>query len=73
MRSWAGRPDQGSGVGHLGRHGADVRYRRPAAHPDALLHRAERQGSRKSVGWATTWIGYFYILTFIIGFGASSC
>jgi Na+(H+)/acetate symporter ActP len=22
------------------------------------------------VFWATTWIGYFYILTFIIGFGA---
>jgi cation/acetate symporter len=22
------------------------------------------------VAWATTWIGYFYILTFIIGFGA---
>jgi hypothetical protein len=27
------------------RHGADVRHRRPAAHPDALLHRAQRQGS----------------------------
>ncbi|MBS0344825.1 MAG: cation acetate symporter [Proteobacteria bacterium] len=26
--------------------------------------------ARKSVGWATVWIGYFYILTFIIGFGA---
>ena len=26
--------------------------------------------ARKSVAWATTWIGYFYILTFIIGFGA---
>jgi cation/acetate symporter len=26
--------------------------------------------ARKSVLWATTWIGYFYILTFIIGFGA---
>ncbi len=26
--------------------------------------------ARKSVGWATLWIGYFYILTFIIGFGA---
>jgi cation/acetate symporter len=31
--------------------------------PDALE-------ARKSVFWATTWIGYFYILTFIIGFGA---
>jgi cation/acetate symporter len=26
--------------------------------------------ARKSILWATTWIGYFYILTFIIGFGA---
>lgn len=26
--------------------------------------------ARKSVFWASTWIGYFYILTFIIGFGA---
>ena len=26
--------------------------------------------ARKSVIWATTWIGYFYLLTFIIGFGA---
>jgi cation/acetate symporter len=26
--------------------------------------------ARKSVAWATTWIGYFYILTFIIGFGS---
>lgn len=26
--------------------------------------------ARKSVLWATSWIGYFYVLTFIIGFGA---
>ena len=26
--------------------------------------------ARKSVFWATTWIGYFYILIFVIGFGA---
>ncbi len=26
--------------------------------------------ARKSVAWATTWIGYFYVLIFIIGFGA---
>jgi cation/acetate symporter len=26
--------------------------------------------ARKSVLWATGWIGYFYLLTFIIGFGA---
>ena len=28
--------------------------------------------ARKSVRWATGWIGYFYLLTFIIGFGAIS-
>ncbi len=28
--------------------------------------------ARKSVGWATVWIGYFYLLTFVIGFGAIS-
>jgi len=26
--------------------------------------------ARKSVAWATTWIGYFYIIIFIIGMGA---
>lgn len=26
--------------------------------------------ARKSVFWATTWIGYFYVLIFVIGFGA---
>ncbi|WP_157216493.1 cation acetate symporter [Flavisphingomonas formosensis] len=26
--------------------------------------------ARTSVLWATTWIGYFYLLTFVIGFGA---
>ncbi len=30
----------------------------------------DAQQARKSVFWATTWIGYFYILIFIIGFGA---
>jgi cation/acetate symporter len=30
----------------------------------------DAQQARKSVLWATTWIGYFYLLTFIIGFGA---
>ena len=24
------------------------------------------------MGWATVWIGYFYLLTFVIGFGAIS-
>ena len=41
----AGQLHQGPDLGDLLRHGADVRHRRPAAYPDALLHRAERQGS----------------------------
>ena len=40
-----GRLHQGPDLGHQLRHGADVRHRRAAAHPDALLHRAQRQGS----------------------------
>jgi cation/acetate symporter len=31
---------------------------------------ADAKAARSSVSWATTFIGYFYILTFIIGFGA---
>ena len=31
---------------------------------------ANAQEARKSVIWASTFIGYFYLLTFIIGFGA---
>jgi cation/acetate symporter len=31
---------------------------------------ADQKEARKSVFWATSFIGYFYILTFIIGFGA---
>jgi cation/acetate symporter len=31
---------------------------------------ADAREARKSVFWATTFIGYFYLLTFIIGFGA---
>jgi cation/acetate symporter len=30
------------------------------------------KAARSSVMWATGWIGYFYLLTFIIGFGAIS-
>jgi cation/acetate symporter len=30
----------------------------------------DAKAARKSVLWATGWIGYFYVLTFIIGFGA---
>ena len=31
---------------------------------------SDAKEARKSVFWATTFIGYFYLLTFIIGFGA---
>ena len=31
---------------------------------------ADAKEARKSVFWATSFIGYFYVLTFIIGFGA---
>ncbi|MDT9599770.1 cation acetate symporter [Sphingosinicella rhizophila] len=30
----------------------------------------DAQAARNSVFWATGWIGYFYVLTFVIGFGA---
>jgi cation/acetate symporter len=30
----------------------------------------DSRAARKSVLWATGWIGYFYLLTFVIGFGA---
>jgi len=30
----------------------------------------DARAARKSVLWATGWIGYFYLLTFVIGFGA---
>ena len=68
------------GPGHLpaeaARHrvagpGARARHRGPAAHPDALLHRAQRQGrALQSVVWAMFIIGFFYLLTTFIGFGA---
>ncbi len=32
----------------------------------------DQKAARVSVAWATGWIGYFYILTFIIGFSAAS-
>ena len=47
----AGRLGRRSDLGHLARPRADVRHRRPAAYPDALLHRRRtprRRGSRCS-------------------------
>ena len=55
---------------HLAGHGAHVRHRRAAAHPDALLHRARCAAARTSVFYATGLIGFFYLLTFMLGFGA---
>ena len=43
-----GRLHQGPDLGHQLRHGADVRHRRAAAHPDALLHRARTPRRRAS-------------------------
>ncbi len=43
-----GQLRQGPDLGHQLRHGADVRHRRPAAHPDALLHRARAPRKRAS-------------------------
>ena len=51
--------------------GARARHRRPAAHPDALLHRARRARPRAaSVVWAMVLIGAFYLMTTALGFGA---
>ncbi len=60
------RPD----LGHLLRHGADVRYRWFAHILMRFFTVPNAKEARKSVGWASVWIGYFYILIFIIGFGA---
>ena len=55
---------------HLARPGADVRHGGPAAHPDALLHRARRAHRARLGGLRHRGIGGFYLLTFILGFGA---
>ena len=55
----------------LARAVADARHGGPAAHPDAVLHGARRDARRAtSVTYATAFIGFFYLLTFILGFGA---
>ena len=54
----------------LARARAGARHGRPAAHPDALLHRPHRKAARSSVVWAIFIIGFFYLLTTFIGFGA---
>ena len=61
---------KGSDLGILLGFCADVRHRRAAAHPDALLHRQQtpRGSAQERAFYATGFIGYFCILTFIIGF-----
>ena len=55
----------------LARARADVRHRRAAAHPDALLHRARRAARRgRRCSTRPGFIGLFYLMTFILGFGA---
>ncbi len=57
-------------LGDLAGHGADVRHR---GLPHILMRFftvGNAKEARKSVFCATAFIGYFYILTFIIGFGA---
>ena len=57
---------------HLARSRAHVRDGRFAAHPYALLSVRDAKAARKSVFFATGFIGYFYILTFIIVASAPS-
>ena len=58
-------------AGHrVARPRAGARHGRPAAHPDALLHRPDAKAARSSVVWAMFIIGFFYLLTTFIGFGA---
>ena len=55
---------------HLARPGADVRNRRPAAHPHAVLYGAGRANGADIGRLRDRVIGFFYLLTFILGFGA---
>ena len=52
---------------------AGARHRRPAAHPDPLLHRARPPRPPASrVLWAIGIIGTFYLITLALGFGAAA-
>ena len=52
---------------------AGARHRGPAAHPHALLHRADAPEARRSVVWAIWLIGVFYLFTLVLGYGAARC
>ncbi len=51
-------------------HDPDARGGRPAACPDALLHRPDTRAARVSVFWAVMCQSGFFALIFVIGFGA---
>jgi cation/acetate symporter len=44
--------------------------KRSSAFERLPLGRRDAREARKSIMWATVWIGYFYALTFVLGFGA---
>ena len=57
----------------LARPRAGARHRRPAAHPDPLLHGARPPRPPASrVLWAIGIIGIFYLMTLALGFGAAA-
>ena len=52
--------------------GLALMFELPAFHISyEILHRSNSKEARKSVFYATGFIGFFYILTFILGFGAA--
>ena len=58
---------------HLAGPRPGARHRRPAAHPDPLLHGADRARPPASrVLWAIGIIGAFYLMTLALGFGAAA-
>ena len=66
------QPDQQDRL-HQPRPRAGARHRRPAAHPDPLLHRADRRATRaRRCCGRSALIGSFYLMTLVLGFGAAA-
>jgi cation/acetate symporter len=66
-----GAPGHGSARRHVARPCADARNCGAAAHSDALLHRCATRAPRaRRSAMPPAFIGFFYLLTFILGFGA---
>ena len=68
----AGRAGDRSDRGRLARTGADVRLARAAAHSMRFYTVPDSSAARGSVLYATGFIGYFYLIIPIVGFGASA-